>query len=131
MFIPIEVALMILSGGALFFLAPALVSIFSNSQEVSLLGITVLRMVALSEPFYGFSIIMEGMMLGTGNTRKPFAYNILGMWGIRIIGTMICIRFFALGLVAAWACMIAHNLLLFALYLVNYWTGKWNPLERK
>ena len=131
MFIPIEVVLMILSGGALFFLAPALVSIFSNSQEVSLLGITVLRMVALSEPFYGFSIIMEGMMLGTGNTRKPFAYNILGMWGIRIIGTMICIRFFALGLVAAWGCMIAHNLLLFALYLVNYWTGKWNPLERK
>ena len=64
MFIPIEVVLMLLSGGALFFLAPALVSIFSNSQEVSLLGITVLRMVALSEPFYGFSIIMEGMMLG-------------------------------------------------------------------
>ena len=131
MFIPIEVTLMILSGGALFFLAPSLVGIFSKSQEVTLLGITVLRMVALSEPFYGFSIIMEGMMLGVGNTRKPFVYNILGMWGVRIVGTLLCIRIFDLGLVAAWACMIAHNLMLFALYLWNYWSGRWNPLERK
>lgn len=131
MFIPIEVTLMILSGGALFFLAPSLVGIFSKSQEVTLLGITVLRMVALSEPFYGFSIIMEGMMLGVGNTRKPFVYNILGMWGGRIVGTLLCIRIFDLGLVAAWACMIAHNLMLFALYLWNYWSGRWNPLERK
>ena len=131
MFIPIEVTLMILSGGALFFLAPSLVGIFSKSQEVTLLGITVLRMVALSEPFYGFSIIMEGMMLGVGNTRKPCVYNILGMWGVRIVGTLLCIRIFDLGLVAAWACMIAHNLMLFALYLWNYWSGRWNPLERK
>ena len=131
MFIPIEVTLMILSGGALFFLAPSLVGIFSKSQGVTLLGITVLRMVALSEPFYGFSIIMEGMMLGVGNTRKPFVYNILGMWGVRIVGTLLCIRIFDLGLVAAWACMIAHNLMLFALYLWNYWSGRWNPLERK
>jgi Na+-driven multidrug efflux pump len=131
MFIPIEVTLMILSGGALFFLAPSLVGIFSKSQEVTLLGITVLRMVALSEPSYGFSIIMEGMMLGVGNTRKPFVYNILGMWGVRIVGTLLCIRIFDLGLVAAWACMIAHNLMLFVLYLWNYWSGRWNPLERK
>jgi Na+-driven multidrug efflux pump len=88
-------------------------------------------MVALSEPFYGFSIIMEGMMLGVGNTRKPFVYNILGMWGVRIVGTLLCIRMFDLGLVAAWACMIAHNLMLFVLYLWNYWSGRWNPLERK
>lgn len=131
MFIPIEVILMILSGGALFLLSPALVGIFSKSAAVSALGVTVLRMVAVSEPFYGFSIIMEGMMLGVGNTGKPFVYNILGMWGVRIVGTLICIRVFSLGLVSAWACMIAHNLLLFVLYLWNYWTGKWNPLERK
>ena len=131
MFIPIEVTLMILSGGALFFLAPSLVGIFSKSQGVTLLGITVLRMVALSEPFYGFSIIMEGMMLGVGNTRKPFVYNILGMWGVRIVGTLLCIRIFDLGLVAAWACMIAHNLMLFVLFLWYYRSGRWNPLERK
>ena len=130
MFIPIEVVLMVISGGALFVSAPALMGIFSESPEVIGLGTTVLRMVALSEPCYGFSIIVEGMMQGLGNTRKPFVYNILGMWGIRIVGTFLCTTFFAGGLVAAWGCMIAHNLLLFGLFLWCYVSGRWNPMER-
>ena len=129
MFIPIEIGLMILSGGALFVLAPTLVGLFSDSAEVIHLGTTVLRMVAVSEPFYGFSIIMEGMMQGVGNTKKPFWYNILGMWGVRIVGTFLCTRIFGMGLVAAWACMIAHNLLLFVLFLGCYIRRSWNPLE--
>ena len=129
MFIPIEVGLMILSGGALFLSAPALVDIFSDAPEVIELGTTVLRMVALSEPFYGFSIILEGMMQGVGKTREPFAYNILGMWGVRIVGTLICTQLLGMGLVAAWGCMIAHNLLLFVLFLICYIRGNWNPLK--
>ena len=131
MFIPIEVALMILSGGALFASAPMLMSLFSSSEEVIALGATVLRMVAVSEPFYGFSIIIEGMMLGVGKTKQPFIYNIIGMWGVRIVGTWICTQLLPLGLVAAWACMIAHNMLLFFLFLINYVRGSWNPLHEK
>ena len=131
MFIPIEVALMILSGGALFASAPMLMSLFSSSEEVIALGATVLRMVAVSEPFYGFSIIIEGMMLGVGKTKKPFIYNIIGMWGVRIVGTWICTQLLPYGLVAAWACMIAHNMLLFFLFLINYVRGSWNPLHEK
>ena len=130
MFLPIEIGLMIISGGLLFASAPVLVGLFSDSAPVIALGVTVLRMVALSEPFYGFSIIVEGMMLGVGNTKKPFAYNILGMWGVRIVGTFICTQLLSFGLVSAWACMIAHNLLLFALFLVDYLRKSWNPLER-
>ena len=131
MFIPIEITLMILSGGALFAMAPALMGIFSESPEVINLGTTVLRMVAVSEPFYGFSIILEGMMLGVGNTRKPFAFNILGMWGVRIVGTFVCTTFLGGGLVSAWGCMIAHNMLLFVLFMICYVRGSWNPLERQ
>ena len=131
MFIPIEVILMIFSGGALFLAAPYLVSLFSNSGEVIELGSTVLRMVAVSEPFYGFSIIIEGMMLGVGKTRQPFVYNIIGMWGIRIVGTLICTQLLGFGLVSAWACMIAHNMLLFVLFLIDYIRGSRNPLCRK
>ena len=129
MFIPIEIGLMILSGGALFAAAPGLMDIFSNSPEVIALGTTVLRMVAVSEPAYGFSIIIEGMMLGVGNTKEPFFYNILGMWGVRIVGTFICTTFLGGGLVAAWGCMIAHNLLLFVLFLICWLRGRWNPME--
>ena len=130
MFLPLEIGLMILSGGALFLLAPPLVGIFSDSGEVIALAVTVLRMVALSEPFYGFSIIVEGMMFGVGNTKQPFVFNILGMWIVRIVGTFICTQLLSFGLISAWACMIAHNLLLFTLFFWCYVTKKWNPLEK-
>ncbi len=130
MFLPIEMILMAFSGAALFFTAPGLVGIFSDSEDVIKLGTTVLRMVALSEPFFGFSIIIEGMMQGVGETKRPFVYNIAGMWLVRIVGTFICTSFFDMGLVSAWACMIAHNLFLFVLFLICYVKGRWNPFRK-
>ena len=69
-------------------------------------------------------------MLGVGKTNQPFVYNIVGKWGIRIVGTFICTQIFSFGFVAAWACMIAHNLLLFVLFLISYIRGTWNPLAK-
>ncbi len=129
MFLPIEIVLMVVSGGALFLLAPSLMGIFSKSPEVIDLGTTVLRMVALSEPFYGVSIIVEGMMQGVGKTKAPFVFNIIGMWGVRIVGTFLCTQVMTYGLVAAWGCMIAHNLLLFILFLSCYLRGSWNNVN--
>lgn len=126
----IEVILMIFSGGLLFIFAPTMMQLFTQDPAVIELGSIVLRMVALSEPFYGVSIIIEGILQGVGKTVTPFVYNILGMWGIRIVGTFICTQMLGFGLVSAWACMIAHNLLLFLMFLIHYLHGKWNPLKQ-
>jgi Na+-driven multidrug efflux pump len=131
MILLLEIVLMILSGGLLFVFAPSMMRLFSTSSAVIALGAVVLRMVAVSEPFYGVSIIIEGMMQGVGNTMTPFVCNIVGMWGIRIVGTWICTAQLGMGLVSAWACMIAHNMLLFVLFTVLYLRGTWNPLYRK
>ncbi len=131
MFIPIEIFLMIISGGLLFAFAQPLMGIFSNSEEVIKLGTTVLRMVAVSEPFYGFSIIIEGMMLGVGKTKAPFVYNVIGMWAVRILGTFLFTQILSFGLVGAWGCMIAHNLLIFFLFMLTYLRGSWNPLHQR
>lgn len=130
MFIPLETVLMIGSGTCLFLAAPVLMRLFSTHDAVITLGATVLRMVAVSEPFYGFSIIIEGLMMGVGKTKAPFVYNIIGMWLVRIVGSFICTQLLGLGLISAWACMIAHNLLLFVLFLICYLRGVWNPLHR-
>ncbi len=125
--LPLEVGLMIVSGGLLFLFAPQLVQLFSKDPQVIQLGGTVLRMVAVSEPFYGVPIVLEGIMQGVGKTVAPFVYNVLGMWCARIAGTFVCTQLLHLGLVSAWACMIVHNLLLFVLFTIHYLTGKWKP----
>ena len=129
MIILIEVSLMVVSGSALFAFAPNMMRLFSQDSQVISLGTIVLRMVAVSEPFYGVFIVIEGMMQGMGNTVLPFLFSISGMWGIRIVGTFICTQLMGMGLVSAWACMIAHNLLLFVLFVVCYLAGWWNPME--
>ena len=131
MIILIEVCLMILTGGLLFLFAPQMMGLFSEDILVIGLGAAVLRMVAVSEPFYGVSIIIEGMLQGMGKTMMPFICNIIGMWGIRIVGTWICTTRLGMGLVAAWACMIAHNLLLFVMFTLYYRSGKWDPMRQR
>ena len=126
-----EVLLMVLSGGLLFLLAPHMLRLFSSDLAVITLATVVLRMVALSEPFYGVSIITEGMMQGVGNTKVPFVFNVLGMWGIRILGTFVCVVLLDMTLVAAWACMIAHNLALFLMFAIYYRKGSWSPLHSR
>ena len=125
--IVIELILMTISGGALLIFAPYLMGIFSNDGSVIELGATVLRMVAVSEPFYGISIVIEGMMHGLGKTSFPFVVNICGMWLIRIVGTFIATQIFSFGLIGAWACMILHNLLLFVFFFIAYAFGKIVP----
>lgn len=125
----VEVGLMIISGTLLLVFAEPMMRIFSKDESVISLGTTVLRMVALTEPVFGAAIILEGMMLGVGNTVVPFVYNIVCMWGVRIGGTFVCTVLLDLGLVSAWGCMIMHNILLFVLFLIRYLKRKWNPLE--
>ena len=123
----LEVSMMVVSGALLFAFAPAMVRLFSADAAVILLGSTVLRMVACSEPFYGVPLVIEGMLMGAGKTVASFAFNIAGMWGIRIVGTYICTQVLGLGLVSAWGCMIAHNLALFVMFTVYYFRGNWRP----
>lgn len=130
-FLLIELLLMLASGGLLFAFAPRLMDIFSDDVQVILLGTIVLRMVAVSEPFYGMSIVIEGMMQGMGRTMVPLVCNIFGMWVVRILGTYICVHFFGLGLIAAWACMIGHNLFLFLLFVFYYFSNGWDKGIKK
>ena len=125
---PLEIGLMVVSGGLLFIFAPVLIRLFSSDAQIISLGSTVLRMVAVSEPFYGVPIVIEGMMQGVGKTVTPFVFNVVGMWGVRILGTFVCIHMLGMGLISAWGCMIGHNLLLFILFTRHYLSGKWNPM---
>ncbi len=130
MMILLEIALMICSGSALFIGSERLMRLFTADEAVIALGARVLRMVALSEPVYGIAIILEGIFQGVGETKSAFVFNICGMWGVRILGTWICLKQLGLGLTAAWGCMIAHNIVLGALLLTRYLRGRWNPLNR-
>lgn len=125
MIVLLEVGMMTVTGALLFAFAPDMAGLFSRDAQVVALSGAVLRMVALSEPFYGISIVTEGMLLGAGETGAPFAFNLISMWGVRIVGTYICVTLSGMGLRSAWACMIAGNMVLLALFRLYYRFGRW------
>ena len=111
-----EAVLTTVMGLLMFLFAPQLLPLFSNDPAVISLGIIILRMIAVAEPIFRLGQVMECILQGTGNTKTPFYYMTATMWLVRIVGTWLCIRFFRLGLPAAWTCMIAQYILLFILF---------------
>ncbi len=131
MLLTLEIIVMTVSGLILFFNARALMSLFTQDEEVINLGAKVLRMVAVSEPLYGVAIIIEGVFNGIGDTFHSFVFNVIGMWGVRILGTWIFVDRLGYGLAAAWACMIAHNVTLSLMQSAKYLRGRWRPSGTK
>lgn len=118
----LTVFLMCLSGLVLFLIAYPLMCVFTPSEAVASLGAGMLRLVALSEPFFGLMIVLEGIFYGLGRTKYAFLVESFSMWGIRIFFTFLCVKVWRLDLRAVWFCMIADNVcksLLFALPVVT------------
>ena len=113
----LTLGIMCASGVILYAGAYPLMRLFTPSRAVADLGGEMLRIVALSEPFFGLMIVLEGIFYGLGRTRYAFGVETAGMWGVRILFTFLCVRVWGLGLRAVWYCMIADNVckaLLFA-----------------
>ena len=121
----IAAGIMTVAGVLLFICAPALMSFFTPDPQVIQLGALVLRIVAVSEPIYGVLIILEGVFNGMGDTKAPVVYAILTMWGIRVLGTFIVTRFFAMGLAAVWVMMVIDNVSRCLLLMIRFLRGRW------
>ena len=105
----ITIAIMFVTGLILFFAAEYMMRIFTGSEAVIKMGAEVLRIVALSEPFYGLMIAWEGIGYGTGRTKHILLIEALSMWGIRILATSFVIRAGG-SLNEVWYCMVADNI---------------------
>lgn len=109
----------------LFCFPAAVMSIFTPDGQVIALGAQVLRIVAVSEPFFAALIILEGIFNGIGDTKVPFFFSLISMWGVRILFTFLCVSVWGLGLRAVWCCMIGDNMTRFICLLVRYLRGSW------
>ena len=117
--------IMTLTGAVLFAIPATMMGLFTTDAAVIAGGVTILRIVAVSEPIYGASIIFTGTFNGVGDTRTPFIISLLCMWGVRIVSTALCVKVFGLGLTAVWLCMVADNVTRGVLLGIRYVSGRW------
>ena len=125
------VVMMSVSGAVMYASAHGLMTMFSSDAQVIALGTAVLRICALSEPVFGAYIILGGIFEGVGDTLPPFLYSSIGMWGIRMPLSWLCVHVWGLNLTAVWLCMIGHNVAMAGMMAGHYWRGRWNPLRER
>ena len=121
------IAVMVLTGGLLYLLAPQMMAILTPDPEIIALGTRVLRIEAFAEPMYGASIVAGGVFQGTGSTLVPTLFNLGTMWGIRIpLARLAAPRW---GLPGVWAAMCLELCVRGILYLIRLVGKRWLPPE--
>ena len=118
--IVITMAIMVVNGTLLYAFAYPLMSFFTSSEAVAVLGSQMLKMVAFSEPFFGLMICIEGIFYGMGRTRNIFLIESFSMWCVRICSTFVVVKILGLSLNAVWMCMIADNVCKAVLLAVSF-----------
>lgn len=121
----ITLMIMLVAGVLLFIFAQNIMSIFTPDDRVVELGRRVLRIVSVSEAIYGILIILEGTFNGMGDTKAPFVFSLITMWGIRIFGSMLMINLFHFGLESVWIMMVLDNITRCLLLTTRFLKGKW------
>ena len=121
------IAVMVLTGGLLYLLAPQMMAILTPDPEIIALGTRVLRIEAFAEPMLGASIVAGGVFQGTGSTLVPTLFNLGTMWGIRLpLAWLAAPRW---GLPGVWTAMCLELCVRGILYLIRLVGKRWLPPE--
>ncbi|MDX9938935.1 MAG: MATE family efflux transporter [Sphaerochaetaceae bacterium] len=123
------VILMTITGTLMYIFSVQLMSFFTRDAQVIALGSRVLRIEAFAEPFFALSIVISGILRGSGDTKWPFINSIIGMWLVRLVPASILILGFGASLEVAWMCMVAdlvvRGLLNYRRYRKGTWVDVW------
>lgn len=104
----------------LFFGAEFIMGLLTPDPEVILHGSVLLRIVALIQIPQGVGLCISGGLQGGGDTRSPLLVAMASVWGVRIVGVLLCVHVFHLGLYAVCVSMCTDNVVRCILFLLRY-----------
>lgn len=125
----LSTVLMIILGIGFFIGAPTLAGLFTKDEQVKELVVTVLRIIALFQPFLSLSMIMASALQGAGDTKFPMYSTLIGIWGIRVTCGYFLAVVLNLGLVGIWIAYALDITVRSILLLVRFIRGKWSMIK--
>lgn len=115
--------IMTVSGGLMYAIAPWMIGVLSPDTAIRQLGASVLRIEAFAEPFYGASIVANGVFRGAGDTLMPSCMNFISMWVVRLPLAAYLSRIY--GLKGAWIAMCVELIFRGCIFLLRLAGKKW------
>lgn len=110
----------------LIFIFPApLISLYSSDPEVISMGVEAIRIFSFSQPFLAVVVVISGSLRGAGDIKFVMVSSFVGIWGFRILLTVLLDYFFHLGIMGVWVAYIADFFIRSMMYLLRFQRGKW------
>lgn len=119
----LSVGCMVLVAGLAYLFGPQLTRLYTEDILVAKASQTVLFYSLLGVPVTAATLILTALWQGLGNAKLPFFATSLGMWLVRILGALILVKVFKLGLDAIWIATILDNAFRAGLLYICY--KKW------
>lgn len=115
------IVIMLMATTIMLLFANSIISIFTTDAYILKTSPVLLRIVALNEPFFGVSIVMQNVFNGIGKTKPPLIISAFTQWCVRILGVFIFVSILGFGIKTAWLCMVSDNIVRAILLYSWYW----------
>ncbi len=114
----------------IFILTPDLsIKAFTTEQSIVLLGMPVIPILAINQPFLNFMIVMGGALRGAGDTRRLMLYTIARLWILFIPLSYLCIIAFDLGVTGVWYAEITSIVVFSTVIYKRFNSKKWASIS--
>lgn len=121
--------LMVIMGIFFFISAPFLAKLFTSNKEVQELVVSVLRIIALFQPFLSLTMVISSALQGAGDTKFPMYSTLIGIWGIRVVFGYLFAIIFKLGLIGIWLAYSLDIVIRGIILLLRFLNGKWKYIK--
>lgn len=110
-------------GMVMYVFAPELMGLLTPVEGIRTLGVTVLRIEAFAEPFFGAAIVTAAVCAGAGDTLRPAIVNLCSMWFVRL--TMAWWLSQSMGIKGVWIAMATELTFRGCMFLLRLFKGNW------
>lgn len=123
--IKISVTIMLIFSSIMFIFSDKFIVLFTKDPLVIKTGSELVKLLATIEAPFMVSMIHSGALRGAGDTKSPFYITLISMWGVRVLGSFICVRILGLGIHFVIICMNTDNVVRTILFWLRYRKGNW------
>lgn len=117
------ILLTIVTSVLMFVSAPWAFALLTPDVQVQELGVIIIRIEMLAEVFYGAQIVISGILRGAGDTFVPSVFNLVSMWCVRIVLSLLLVKEY--GIIGVWAAMAIELTFRGILFGVRFFREKW------
>ena len=123
--IKIAVTAMLVLSSIMFVFSNQLIVLFTNDPQVITTGGQLVKLLAIIQAPFIVSMIHSGALRGAGDTKGPFYITLVSMWGVRVLGALLCVKVFGFGIHSVIICMNTDNIVRTVLFRKRFNRGEW------